>query len=210
MPQIVRFPNMSLSVANSDAVDGPVAGSRVGHHRADHHLRGGGEDPRVDHERLLPEHAGVEGPDVAEAESSASTARARPPPRRADRSGGRGRCPRHSPFSPLAELAGDESASGWPSPCRRCPAMIAAAAGEDALDTAGDLHALVAGVVDGHVVRRGGDRLGGGRVVDDDVGVRADGDRALLRVEAEDLRRRGRGDLDEAVHRDLVRRRTPS
>src|SRR5262249_28054942 len=39
-------------------------------------------------------------------------------------------------------------------------------------------------------------------VPDDDVAVGADGERALPRVEPEDLRRRGRGDLDEAVHRD--------
>ena len=40
------------------------------------------------------------------------------------------------------------------------------------------------------------------RVVDDEVGVRADGDRALLRVHPEQLGRRRRDDLDPALLRD--------
>src|SRR5580698_10333623 len=43
------------------------------------------------------------------------------------------------------------------------------AAGEHSVDAAGDPHALVARVVDRHVVRLGGDDLLGGRVVDHDV-----------------------------------------
>ena len=41
------------------------------------------------------------------------------------------------------------------------------------------------------------------RVVDDQVRVRPDGDRALARVHPEQLRRRGRDDLDPALLRDL-------
>ena len=41
-----------------------------------------------------------------------------------------------------------------------------------------------------------------GRVVDDEVRVRADGDRALARVHPEQLRRRRRDDLDPALRRD--------
>ena len=65
MPQIVRLPNMSLSVANSDAVTvqsrvaglvtiGPTVTLRV--------LR---QDLAVDDERLLPQQVRVERPHVA-------------------------------------------------------------------------------------------------------------------------------------------------
>ncbi len=45
----------------------PVAGARVGHHRADDHPLGLRQHQRVDDERLLPEHVAVEGPPVGEA-----------------------------------------------------------------------------------------------------------------------------------------------
>ena len=48
--------------------DGPVAGGRVGHHRADDDVAGLGQDLAVDHVGLLPQDVGVEGPDVAEPE----------------------------------------------------------------------------------------------------------------------------------------------
>src|SRR5690606_8047409 len=67
-----------------------------------------------------------------------------------------------------------------------------------------DLHALEGAVVDVHLVRLGADRAAVRRVVDDDVGVRADGDRALPRVEAEELRRVRRRDLDEALEREVA------
>ncbi len=68
---------------------------------------------------------------------------------------------------------------------------------------AGDLPALVAGVVDVHVVRRRRQHLRRGRVVDDDVRVRARGDRALARVEPEHPGRGRAGQLDPAAPRDV-------
>src|SRR5262245_43531624 len=62
--------------------------------------------------------------------------------------------------------------------------------------------ALVAGVVDRHVVRLRRDRVLAARVVDDEVGVRTDRDRTLSRIHPEQLRRRGGGDLDPALLRD--------
>jgi hypothetical protein len=53
---------MSLRVAK---VEG--AGAGVGDHRPDRQVLGRREDLTVDHERLLPQHRGVEGPAVAEA-----------------------------------------------------------------------------------------------------------------------------------------------
>src|SRR6185369_4835397 len=76
------------------------------------------------------------------------------------------------------------------------------AAREDRLRRPFHLPALIAGVVDVHVVRRRADGELLVRVEDHDVGVGADGDRALAREESEDLRCRRRRDLDEAVERD--------
>ena len=69
---------------------------------------------------------------------------------------------------------------------------------------AGHLAAFVRVVVDVHVqrLRRERDRPIG--IEDDDVGVRAWRNRAFARKEAEDLRRRRRGQLDEAVQRDAA------
>ncbi|EGY01694.1 hypothetical protein AZA_75583 [Nitrospirillum viridazoti Y2] len=50
------------------------------------------------------------------------------------------------------------------------------------------------------MVGLGGDGLGGRRVPHHQIGVGADGDRALARIDVEDLRGVGRGDLDEFVH----------
>ena len=69
--------------------------------------------------------------------------------------------------------------------------------------------ALVRRVVDVHVVGLGGDDLLGVRVVDDDVGVGARGDGALLRVQAEHPGRGGAGDLDPAAAARCARRRRP-
>lgn len=74
---------------------------------------------------------------------------------------------------------------------------------EHGLDLAGDAFALVRRVVDVHVVGLGGEGLLGGRVVDDDVGVGARSDGALLRVEAEHPGRGGAGDLDPAAAGDV-------
>src|SRR5690606_9602555 len=74
---------------------------------------------------------------------------------------------------------------------------------EDGLDAAGDAFALVRRVVDVHVVRLGGQHLLGVRVVDDDVGVGARGEGALLRVQAEHPGRGGAGDLDPAAAGDV-------
>src|SRR5690606_26525890 len=67
-----------------------------------------------------------------------------------------------------------------------------------------DLHALEGAVVDVHLVRPGADRAPVRRVVHHDVGVGADGDRALARVEAEELGGVRRGDLYEALERQLA------
>lgn len=77
------------------------------------------------------------------------------------------------------------------------------AAREHRLHPAGDPPALVRRVVDVHVVGLGGDDLLGVRVVDDDVGVRAGRDGALLRVQAEHPGRGGAGDLDPAAAADV-------
>ena len=81
MPQTVRLPNISLSVAKSDAVtvQSRVAGfvtigptiTRLGL----------GEDLAVDDVRLLPEQVRVERPDVREAERARPASRARRPAR---------------------------------------------------------------------------------------------------------------------------------
>src|SRR3990172_5874605 len=65
-----------------------------------------------------------------------------------------------------------------------------------------DLAALVARVVDVHVVGGCADRAPAVRVVDDDVGIGADRDRALPRVHPEELGRRRRGDLDPSFPAD--------
>ena len=64
------------------------------------------------------------------------------------------------------------------------------------------LGALVQVVVRARVVGLGGDRHALLRVEDDDVGVGADGERALARVEPEELRRVRREQLDHPVQRD--------
>src|SRR5687768_13896956 len=65
-----------------------------------------------------------------------------------------------------------------------------------------DLHALKEAVVAVHVVRLRAERPLALVVEDDDVGVGADGDRALLREHAEHLRRRRRRQVDELVERE--------
>ena len=45
----------------------PVPGARIGHHRPHGQRRRLGQDRRVDHERLLPQHVRVPGPAVGEA-----------------------------------------------------------------------------------------------------------------------------------------------
>ena len=67
---------------------------------------------------------------------------------------------------------------------------------------AGHLGALVEVVVRLRVLRRRRDRVLALRVEDDDVGVGAERDRALARVEAEELRRVRRQQLDHPVERD--------
>jgi hypothetical protein len=66
MPQTVRLPNMSLSVAKVEAV---TSQSRVPGlvtiGPTDQLRRRVGQDLTVDHERLLPQHGGVERPAVA-------------------------------------------------------------------------------------------------------------------------------------------------
>src|SRR3989442_181168 len=51
----------------------------------------------------------------------------------------------------------------------------------------------------------GADRLFALRIEDDEVGVRADGDGALLRIEAEEFCGSGSDELDEAVRREAAR-----
>lgn len=77
------------------------------------------------------------------------------------------------------------------------------AAREHGLDLPGDALALVGRVVDVHVVGLDRHDLLGVRVVDDDVGVGARRDGALLRVQAEHPGRGGAGDLDPAAARDV-------
>src|SRR5262245_53944911 len=76
------------------------------------------------------------------------------------------------------------------------------AARQHGVGGAGHLASLVRVVVDLHVerLRRQGERAVG--IENDDVGVGAWRDRALLREQAEDLRRRRGRQLDEAVQRD--------
>src|SRR6267378_1830067 len=64
------------------------------------------------------------------------------------------------------------------------------------------LATLIGVVVDAHVMSLRRDRGGRPRIPDDDVGVAAHRDRALLREHAHDLRGRGRRDLDPAIQRD--------
>src|SRR5262245_42729776 len=77
------------------------------------------------------------------------------------------------------------------------------AAAHDHVRAALDRAALVARVIDGHVVGFRRDRVLPVRVVDHDVGVRPDRDGALPRVHPEQLRWRGRRDLDPALLADL-------
>src|ERR1043165_4233952 len=80
------------------------------------------------------------------------------------------------------------------------------AAREHGRRAARDLAAFERRVVDAHVQRVLAENLLALRIPHDDVGVSANTDRALLAVHAEDLRRRRRRDLDEAIHRDLALR----
>src|SRR5436305_2384621 len=75
-------------------------------------------------------------------------------------------------------------------------------AAEHDVGSPSNLATLVAGVVDVHVVGLRADRPRGVRVVDHDVGIRADGDGALRRIHPEELRGRRRDDLDPALLRD--------
>lgn len=90
----------------------------------------------------------------------------------------------------------------------RAPGVLPAvddglAARQHGLDLPGDPLPLVHRVVDVHVVRLGGQGLLGLRVVDDDVGVGARRDGALLGVEAEHPGRGRAGDLDPAAPADV-------
>src|SRR5581483_10230565 len=76
------------------------------------------------------------------------------------------------------------------------------AAQEDELGRADDLRPLVERVVALRVVGRRGDRLPPLGVEDDEVGVGADGDRPLARVQAEQLRRLRGEEVDHAVEGD--------
>src|ERR1039457_3838360 len=78
------------------------------------------------------------------------------------------------------------------------------AAGDHRVRRALDDAALVRRVVDALVERLGAQRELAVRVEDDEVGVRAGGDRPLLREEPEDLRGRSGGQLEEAVHGDAI------
>src|SRR5207244_1688098 len=73
---------------------------------------------------------------------------------------------------------------------------------EDRLHFARDLSALVWVVVDPHVERLGRKSVLLLRVEDHQIGVGTGSDRSLFREEAEDLRGRGRGQLDEPVETD--------
>ena len=96
-------------------------------------------------------------------------------------------------------------ATYWPKPgstISSSPSTTIVPRSEHRLRRAGDLGALVEVVVRARVLRRRRDRdllLG---VEDDDVRVGADRDRALARVEAEQLRGVRREQLDHAVERD--------
>ncbi len=57
--------------------------------------------------------------------------------------------------------------------------------GQHGVDLAGNGLALVGRVVDAHVVRCGGDRLGRRRVVEDDIGIRPRRQQPLPRVQPE-------------------------
>jgi len=78
------------------------------------------------------------------------------------------------------------------------------AARQDVRRAGGDLAALERRVVDAHVQRVLAEHLLALGIPHQHVGVGADRERALLRVEPEDLGRRGRRDLDEPVERDLA------
>src|SRR5688500_10061812 len=75
---------------------------------------------------------------------------------------------------------------------------------QDDLRLAGHLAALVARVVDVHVVSLGRDGVPGSRVVDDEVRIGPDPDGALLSLEPEHARRRGADDLDPSVRREMA------
>src|SRR6202034_400855 len=56
-------------------------------------------------------------------------------------------------------------------------------------------------VIDLHMMRRCADHLFGIRIEHDEIGIRADGDRALARIESEKLRRSGGDKLHETIRR---------
>src|SRR5579864_1167059 len=80
-----------------------------------------------------------------------------------------------------------------------------AAARDHGLSHARDLAAFVRVVVHVHVQGLVGQPLGLVGIEDHEIGVRSRRDRALARKEAEDLRGRGGGELDEPVERDPAR-----
>ena len=82
------------------------------------------------------------------------------------------------------------------------------AAGEDRVNVAFDPQALIAGVVDGHVMCRRRNCLLTGRVVDHDVSVGSGRDGSLAREEAKHLRWVGGGHLYPSSQRYLARNDT--
>src|SRR5260221_13732495 len=62
-----------------------------------------------------------------------------------------------------------------------------------------DLPAFEGAVIDGHRLRRGGNRAAIIRIEHDEIRVAADGDRAFAREESEELRGLRAGDVDERV-----------
>ena len=78
------------------------------------------------------------------------------------------------------------------------------AAGIDVAGVAAHLEAFEHGVVDAHVVGCGGDGVLGVGIPEDDVGVAAGGEHALLRIHAEDARGRGGDEFDEAIEGEVA------
>src|SRR5258706_791158 len=97
---------------------------------------------------------------------------------------------------PLDELA------VTPAPGERAVADDDRAPAQDDVRPAADLTTLVARIVDVHVVGLRADRAGRVRVVDDEIGIRSDRDRALPREHPEQLGGCGGDDLDPALLRD--------
>src|SRR5260370_12328463 len=79
-----------------------------------------------------------------------------------------------------------------------------AAAGEDGCGRALDADALKHGIVHAHVVGFGADDFFVIGIEDHQVGVRANGDGAFARVEAEEFRGRGCNELDKTIRRKML------